>query len=204
MKKITILLLTGLMAFSLAACSATPSDEKIKTALEDGTITVEDAKAKGWIDDAWIKANFEKVEANSKIHLFEPFETTNLDGTPASSAVINGKMCLVFFDTMQEKTMEKLAAFNEACEAMKEKGVPVLGIITDSDWQAAQEKLKDMKFPIIVYNDEMKASLDSYGEMIDNDLVAVFTKDGGLYTAWQTEATADSLLESAQSLADED
>lgn len=204
MKKIITLFLSTMMVFSLAGCTSKPSDEKIKTALEEGTITFDDAKAKGWINDEWIKANFDQLEAGSKIHLFDPFETTYLDGTPASSNLIAGKMCLVFFNTQQEKTLDQLQVFSDVSEEMESIGIPVMGIVTDEDVTVAQETLTDMKFPILVYNDEMQKSLSLYKDMINTDLVFVFTKEGGFYTAWNSNPVAEDLLSFAKALANEE
>ena len=203
MKKLIALLLSATMVFSLVGCGGTPSDEKIKAALDDGTITVEDAKAKGWIDDEWVKANFEQIDAGSKIHLFTAFDTTYLDGTPVSSDIIAGKMCLVFFDTAQEDVAEKLKVYNDACDELGKLGTPVLGIVLDENLEAAKENLTDIKFPILVFNDEMQKSLADYSELLDEDVVSVFTKDGGFYTAWNSKETADELVEYAEKLANE-
>lgn len=198
MKRMMTMLLSALLAFSLAGCGATPSDEQIKEALAEGTITVEDAKSRGWIDDEWIQANYQPIEAKSKIYLFEPFETTYLDGTPASSTIIEGTMCLVFFHTEQPDTLEKLKVYNEVSDQMKELGVPILGIMTDKDVAAAREKLSDLNFPVIVYNEAMQEALEGYDEMIQQDIVSVFTKDGGFYSAWRNGETAESLLKYAE------
>lgn len=88
----------------IAGCSSVPSDSEIEKALEEGTITVADATSRGWIADAWIKDHFDPIEAKSKLYLFAPFETTYLDGSPASFEPIEGTMCLVFFDTTSEGT----------------------------------------------------------------------------------------------------
>lgn len=204
MKRKLILIISCLLVFSMAGCNSKPSEEKIKAALDDGTITVEDAKDKGWIDDDWINAHYEKIDAKSKIYLFDPFETTYLDGTPASSNIIEGKTCMVFFDTQGEKTLEKLKVFNDISEEMKAIGIPVIGIITDEDIDAAKEKLTDITFPVIVYNDSMQQSLKNYDELIHSDLVSIFTKEGGFYTAWNTDAKADELLSFAKELQDEE
>lgn len=205
MKKMTILSCLLALSIGLTACGSTPSDTEIKEALEDGTITVEDALSKGWIDEAWIQENFEQIEAQSKIYMFDAFETTYLDGTPASSDIINGTMCLVFFNTTGEETLDKLAAFEEAYAGMEEAGVPLLGIVTDEDPEAAREVLADkISFPVMVYNDEMKKSMEKYQGMVEKDLAAVFTRDGGFYTAWYTTATSDDLLDIAIGLAETD
>lgn len=204
MKKLFAILLSGIMLLSLVACGGTPSDKKIKAALDDGTITIEDAKEKGWIDEAWIEDNFKPIDAKSKIHLFEEFQTTYLDGSPTSSDIISGKMCLVFFDTTQPQAMEKLKVFEEINEQLKEIGVPVLGIITDKDVEAAKEKLSTVLFPVIVCNDEMQKSLVEYNQLLDSEFASIFTKEGGFYTAWNSDAKADELLKLAQGLANEE
>lgn len=204
MKKIMTILLSGMLVFSLTGCSSNPSDEKIKDALAEGKITIEDAKSKGWIDEEWIKANYKPIEAKSKIYLFEPFETTYLDGTPVSSTIIEGTMCLVFFNTEQADTLEKLKVYNEVSDQMKELGVPILGIITDKDVAAAKEKLSDIKFPVIVYNEAMLEAFEGYDEIINQDVVSVFTKDGGFYSAWRNGETTESLLNYAKDEANEE
>lgn len=204
MKKIMTILLSGMLMLSVSGCGSAPSDEAIKDALAEGKITIEDAKSKGWIDDKWIKANYNPVKGKSKIYLFDPFETTYLDGTPASSSIIEGEMCLVFFNTQQEDTLEKLKIYNDASEQMKELGVPILGVITDSDVTAARDKLSDIKFPVIVYNDAMHKSLEGHTEMIDEGIVSVFTKDGGFYSAWSNGETTESLLNYAKDTGNEE
>lgn len=204
MKRMMTVLLLAMLVFSLAGCSSTPTDEKIKEALAEGKITIEDAKSKGWIDEEWIQANYKPIEGKSKIYLFEPFETTYLDGTSASSTIIEGEMCLVFFNTEQADTLEKLKAYNEVSDRMKELGVPILGIITDKDAEAAKEKLSDLKFPVIVYNEAMQMSLGNYSDMFDKDVVSVFTKDGGIYTAWRNGETTESLLDYAETAVNEE
>lgn len=201
MKKTITLCCALALTFSLTACSSRPSDAKIREALDMGTITVEDAKAKGWIDEEWIQANFEQVEAQTKIYLFDDFETTYLDGAPASSDLIHGTMCLVFFNTSAEGVMDKLAVFQEARAGMEEAGVPLLGIVTDADVDAAKEKLAGFDFPIIVYNDEMREAMADYAQMTEQGLTANFTHDGGFYSAWYTAVTADDLIETAQAFA---
>lgn len=204
MKKLIVILIVCILTGSLAGCSSTPSEEKIKQALEDGTITLEDAMSKGWIDQEWIDANYERLDAFNKIYLFDPFTTTYLDGTEVSSKIIEGKMCLVFFNTQGETTMEQLSAYNEVSAKMKELDVPVLGIVTDKDLDTAREKLGEIDFPIIVYNEEMQKSLELYEDIIKDDIVSVFTKQGGIYTAWNSKVQADELLKYAEALANEE
>ena len=74
MKKKFVIIISSLLILSLGGCSSKPSEEKIKSALDEGTITVEDAKEKGWIDDDWIKANYETVKQNQKFTCLIPLK----------------------------------------------------------------------------------------------------------------------------------
>ena len=202
-KKRCSLLMAGLLMVAMAGCSSSPSEEEIMSALEKGTITVEDAKSKGWIDDAWIEKHFEPVEAKSKIYLFDPFDTTYLDGTPASSQLIEGTMCLVFFNSTVDGSIDTLKEISKISEQMKQLGVPVLGIITDHDVDTARASLPELKFPVIVYNEEMEKSFDFYKDLIEDNVVSVFTKDGGIYSAWNRDCSAEGLLDAAEGIANE-
>ena len=126
-----------------------------------------------------------------------------IDGAPASSQLIEGTMCLVFFDSTQGDTVEKLREVSGISGEMARLGAPVLGVITDKDPEEARERLSDLDFPVIVYNDEMRASLEVYDDMIADGMVSVFTKDGGIYTAWSIDCSAGWLLEGAEGLNDE-
>lgn len=202
-KTIISILMAGLLAVSAAGCGSVPSDSELERALEAGTITAEDAKSKGWIDDAWLEEHFPPVEAGSKIQTFPPFETTYLDGAPASSQLIQGTMCLVFFDSTQGDTVEKLRKISGISGEMTRLGVPVLGIITDKNPEGAREVLLDLDFPVIVYNDEMRASLELYDDMIGDSMISVFTKGGGFYSAWSIDCSASALLDGAEDLKNE-
>lgn len=202
-KKHCSLLMAGLLVVAMAGCSSSPSEEEIMSALEKGTITVEDAKSKGWIDDAWIEKHFEPVEAKSKIYLLDPFDTTYLDGAPASSQLIEGTMCLVFFNSTVDSSIDTLKEISKISEQMKQLGVPVLGIITDHDVDTARASLPESKLPVIVYNEEMEKSFDFYKDLIEDNVVSVFTKDGGIYSAWNNDCSAEGLLDAAEGIANE-
>lgn len=207
MKKLIIILLSAMVVFTLAGCDSVPTDEKIKAVLDDGTVTIEDAKAKGWINDQWIEENYEQLDAKTKIYLLDPFETTYLDGTAASSNLIEGKMCLVFINEFADETMKKLQTFQSVYEEMNKIGIPILGIVSDEiDAETAMEKLKNITFPLIIRNDDMQRSmkLSGFDDMLDADVISVFTKDGGIYSAWRNSETKEGLLEFSQRLADEE
>lgn len=191
------------LIFTLVGCSPKPSEEKIKAALDNGTITVADAKSKGWINDEWIKQNYKPIPSGSKIHLFEQFQTTYLDGTPAPKNVIAGKMHVAFFNSKSPKAAEHIKILNSVYDNIVKYDIPVLGVVLDEDLDGAKERLKGVKFPVIVYNEEMKKSLKKYEDILTTDYVSVWTRDGGFYTAWNSKEDADSLKSFAEYLSNE-
>ena len=73
------------LALSLTACGEKrPSQEEVEQAIEAGTLTIEDALDKGWIDQAWVDAYQEEnsVPAASKMetNMVGDFTTTTLSG----------------------------------------------------------------------------------------------------------------------------
>ncbi|MFQ7401121.1 MAG: hypothetical protein ACLRNW_25580 [Neglectibacter sp.] len=54
-KRAAALGLAALLTLSLAACGEkAPSLEEVEQAIEAGTLTMEDALDKGWVDQAWV------------------------------------------------------------------------------------------------------------------------------------------------------
>ena len=55
--------LAAALALSLTACGEKrPSQEEVEQAIEAGTLTIEDALDKGWIDQAWVDAYQEEEQ----------------------------------------------------------------------------------------------------------------------------------------------
>ena len=71
-KRAAALGLAALLTLSLAACGEkAPSLEEVEQAIEAGTLTVEDAQDKGWVDQAWVDDYWEArtVPAVDKIEI---------------------------------------------------------------------------------------------------------------------------------------
>lgn len=61
-KRAAALGLAALLTLSLAACGEkAPSLEEVEQAIEAGTLTVEDAQDKGWVDQAWVDDYWERA-----------------------------------------------------------------------------------------------------------------------------------------------
>lgn len=49
----------------------------------------------------------------------------------------------------------------------------------------------------------MEKSFDFYKDLIEDNVVSVFTKDGGIYSAWNSDCSAEGLLDAAEGIANE-
>ena len=94
-RRLAALGLAAAMGLTLAACGEQqPSREEVEQAIEAGTLTVEDALDKGWIDQAWVDAYQEEnsVPAGSKMeaNVVGDFTTTTLSGRLPGRAAREG------------------------------------------------------------------------------------------------------------------
>ena len=83
--------LAAILALSLAACGGKkPSLEEVEQAIGAGTLTMEDALDKGWVDEAWVEQYLEEhsVPASDKIEEYRvgAFTTTR---SPANNLPTN-------------------------------------------------------------------------------------------------------------------
>lgn len=103
MKKKIILAGALALCLTLSACgSQTPSLEEVEAAIEDGSITIEDALDKGWITQEWVDSYMEEntVPAADKIaiNMVGEFETQTVTGDPFTNQDIPAVTFMVFLD----------------------------------------------------------------------------------------------------------
>lgn len=110
-KRAAALGLAALLTLSLAACGEkAPSLEEVEQAIEAGTLTVEDAQDKGWVDQAWVDGYWEartvpaadKIEANR----VGEFTTTTLSGEPFTQENLGDVLLFAFVDPASEDVGE--------------------------------------------------------------------------------------------------
>ena len=116
--------LAVVMTISLTACGEKdPSLEEVEQAIEAGTLTVEDALDKGWVDQAWVDGYIEansvpagdKMEANK----VEDFTTSTLDGMEFTKADLGGVVFFAFADPASEGVQE---FYNDLAQARQWSG----------------------------------------------------------------------------------
>ncbi|CAN3966836.1 DUF4340 domain-containing protein, partial [Dysosmobacter welbionis] len=102
-RKLAVLGLAAAMALSLAACGEKrPSQEDVEQSIEAGTLTIEDALDKGWVDQAWVDAYYEEnsVPAASKTesNMVGDFATTTLSGEAFTREQLGDVVFFAFLD----------------------------------------------------------------------------------------------------------
>ena len=144
MKKLITILLAGIIATSLVACSSTnKTDEEIcpgKLLGDEGTPMTQ---AEGF--DTTIDMAFNTVDTN---------------GNPVTNEIFEGSergVYLVFWQTDSEKTVAELEKLNNLVDTAKKYDYKIVGIVMDGDKNAdkAKELTKDLNFENIVWNDEV-------------------------------------------------
>ena len=158
-RRLAALSLTAVMALSLTACGEKqPSQEEVEQAIEAGTLTIEDALDKGWIDQAWVDAYQEEhsVPAGSKMeaNVVGDFTTTTLSGEDFTREQLGDVVFFAFLDPNAEGTQTFYDALAEGCDGVVENGADIV-VCTKSE--SGNELFAEAPFPVIRYNDSLKA-----------------------------------------------
>ena len=125
-RKLAMLGLAAAMALSLAACGEKrPSQEDVEQSIEAGTLTIEDALDKGWVDQAWVDAYYEEnsVPAASKTesNMVGDFATTTLSGEAFTREQLGDVVFFAFLDPEAEGTQVFYNALAEGYGGMGRK-----------------------------------------------------------------------------------
>ena len=131
MKRLTALLLAAALALSLAACGEKrPSQEDVEQSIEAGTLTIEAALDKGWVDQAWEDAYYEEnsVPAASKTesNMVGDFATTTLSGEAFTREQLGDVVIFAFLDPEAEGTQVFYNALAEGNGGVAENGAEIL------------------------------------------------------------------------------
>ena len=169
-RKLAVLGLAAAMALSLAACGEKrPSQEDVEQSIEAGTLTIEDALDKGWVDQAWVDAYYEEnsVPAASKTesNMVGDFATTTLSGEAFTREQLGDVVFFAFLDPEAEGTQVFYNALAEGYGGVAENGAEIL-VCTKSG--TGSEMFADAPFPVILYNDSLAAAVGSNRSMVED------------------------------------
>ena len=206
-RKLAVLGLAAAMALSLAACGEKrPSQEDVEQSIEAGTLTIEDALDKGWVDQAWVDAYYEEnsVPAASKTesNMVGDFATTTLSGEAFTREQLGDVVFFAFLDPNAEGTQTFYDALAEGYDGVAENGADIV-VCTKSE--SGNELFAEAPFPVILYNDSLKAAIGGNSGMVEDEETpntASWYVNGSFLSAWYSSVDAEELPASAAAFAE--
>lgn len=202
MKRFAAILVAAACTLSLAACgSQKPSLDEVKQALENGTLTMEDAVDNGWVTQEWADAYEEEksVPASNKTEAgaIGAFTTTTLSGEEFTHEDMGNVTLFSFLDPADADAKAFYQALVDGYEAVKEQGAEIL-VCTKGE--TGNEMFDQAPFTVIHYNDSLKAATEHHKEMIEGlPNSASWCVNTSFYSAWFSAVEADKLGDSAAS-----
>ena len=206
-RRLAALGLAAAMGLTLAACGEQqPSREEVEQAIEAGTLTIEDALDKGWIDQAWVDAYQEEnsVPAASKMetNMVGDFTTTTLSGEDFTREQLGDVVFFAFLDPNAEGTQTFYDTLAEGYDGVAENGADIV-VCTKSE--SGNELFAEAPFPVILYNESLKAAIGGNSGMVEDEETpntASWYVNGSFLSAWYSSADAEELPASAAAFAE--
>ena len=204
-RQLAALGLAAAMGLSLTACgSQQPSQEEVEQAIEDGTLTIEDALDQGWIDQAWVDAYQEEnsVPAGSKMEAgaVGDFTTETLSGEEFTRDQLGAVVLFAFLDPDAEETQAFYDGLVEGYDGVVENGAD---IVVCTKRESGNELFADAPFPVILYNDSLKAAIGTSSSSMVEDAempnAASWYVNGSFLSAWYSTVEGEDLPASAAS-----
>lgn len=202
MKRFAAILVAGACVFSLAACgSQKPSLDKVEQAIQEGNMTIEDALEKGFVTQEWADEYIESraIPANNKLEAgaIGDFTTTTLSGEAFTKDQMGDVALFAFIDPSNPDAAAFYQALVDGYEGVKENGAEIL---VCAKGEEASDLFADAPFPVIPYDDAVKAATENHKSMIE-DLPnsASWCVNGSFYSAWYSTVEAEDIVDSAAS-----
>lgn len=190
------------LALTLTACGEKqPSQDEVEQAIEAGTLTVEDALSRGWVDQAWVDAYEEanSVPAGSKMeaNVLGEFTTNTLSGETFTKADLGSVVFFAFVNPFDPDAEAFYQALKDAYEGVTENGAAIV-LCTKSE----SGLFTDAPFPVILYNDSLKTAMGSNSGMVEDEEVpntGSWYVNGSFLSAWIHAIDKTELVESSAS-----
>ena len=199
--------LAVILALSLAACGEKkPSLEEVEQAIGAGTLTMEDALDKGWVDEAWAEQYLEKhsVPASDKMEEYRvgPFTTTTVSGEKFTNEQVGDVALFAFVEPETEGAASFFEEMKAAFPDVEKAGAELILCLKD---EAQTEQFSDAPFPVIILNDSLKDAMGFNKETVeDPDLpnTASWYVNGSFLSSWYAALSRDGLASDAETFVD--
>ena len=200
MKRFAAILMVGVCLLSLAACgSQKPGLDEVEQAIQEGNMTIEDALEKGFVTQEWADEYIESrtVPANDKMEAgaIGEFTTNTLSGEEFTKNQMGDVAMFAFLDPSDPDAASFYQALVEGYEAVRENGAEIIVCIENEE---NIEMFAGAPFPVIHYNDSLKAATENHRDMIE-DLPnsASWYVNGSFLSAWFSTVEAEDLGDDA-------
>ena len=201
-RRLAALGLAAALGLTLAACGEKqPSQEEVEQAIAAGTLTIEDALDKGWIDQAWVDAYQEEnsVPAGSKMEAgaVGDFTTTTLSGEEFTREQLGDVVLFAFLNPTAEGTQAFYDGLAGGYDGVVENGADIVVCTKSED---GNELFAEAPFPVILYNDSVKAAIGGNSGMVEDEETpntASWYVNGFFLSSWYSSVDAQELPESA-------
>lgn len=200
MRRFAALFLAAACTLSLAACgSQKPSLDEVEQALQNGSLTLEDAVDKGFVTQEWADEYQEQrsVPAASKTEAgaIGEFTTTTLAGEEFTREQIADVSLFAFIDPSDPDAADFYQALADGYEGVKENGADIL-VCTKGEED--NSLFDNAPFPVILYNDSLKTAVGNHREIIEGmPNTASWCVGTSFYSAWCSSLEASDLADSA-------
>ena len=154
---------------------------------------------KGWVTQEWVDKYVQQrsVPAVSKAEAgaIGEFTTTTLSGEELTRDQMAEVTLFVFLDPTNSDTQAFYQALTAGYEDVKKNGAEIL-VCTKSEGK--NELLSDAPFPVIHYNDSLKAAVKNYQEMIEGEPnIFSWCVNASFISAWSCTIEEEKLGDSA-------
>lgn len=208
MKKIVISFLLIILTVLLVSCTnKKPSLEQVEKEINDGTLTVDDAYKRGWVDDKWVE-NYNKekekntIDASDKLksNMLDDFETTTIDNNKFTKDNLSKVTYIAFINPTSKEGQEAYNVLQDAHDEIITGSGDALIVTTTKEGTSLY---KNCKYPVIYYNKSMETALGKLTEMVHTDgFSGSWNGNGAFLSAWNIKITKDTLINSMKSIVD--
>ena len=202
-KRAAALGLAAVMMLSLAACGEkAPSLEEVEQAIDAGTLTMEDALNKGWVDEVWAENYMEEhsVPASDKREAYRvgDFTTTTVSGVEFTREQVGDVVLFAFVDPETEGAASFFEEMQAAFPDVEKAGA---GLLLCVKGEAQAEQFAGALFPVIQLNDSLKNAMGFNKKTVeDPDLpnTASWYVNGSCLSSWYSALNRDGLVADAE------